>query len=177
MCGALTDLITRMATPERAYVDSDASPLPGKHTERRKPLQVPSIVEELAEYLKNEQDKRRRKAAYFILGKLGQKVRSSDCALILLSHVDSENNKYVLSTLLDALGGISKPRNVDLSPIFRRLQDGRWLVRYAAIRALRRTASQEAEDQLLELLEKTNDPDDITYCQETLNEIGNAKAI
>jgi hypothetical protein len=76
---SLTDLITRMAKREGAYVSSDASSSWQAHREAET-LTSPSLVEELAEYVKNEQDKRCRKAAYFILGKLGQKVRSSDCA-------------------------------------------------------------------------------------------------
>ena len=120
-----------------------------------------SMVDELAEYLTHERDKNRRGAAYFILGKLGQKVRGRDCASILLSRLHHEKNKYV-----------SKPRNIDLGPVFGLLNDGRLIVRHSAIRALSRTDSPEAEDQLIDLLKATSEQNDMVYCQATLNEIG-----
>jgi HEAT repeat protein len=79
--------------------------------------------------------------------------------------------------LFDALGDVRKPRNLDLTPVFRLLQDDRWLVRHSAIRALRHADSPEAEDQLIEVLNTTGDPYDVVYCQATLNEIGTAKSI
>ena len=140
-------------------------------------LSDPSIVDELAEYLPKEEDKERRRAAYFILEKLGQKCRNFDCASILITHAPREQNKYVLSGLLDALSDVRKPRNLDLTPLFRLLQDDRWLVRHSAIRALRRTDSPDVEDRLIEVLNTTSDPYAIVYCQATLNEIGTAKSI
>lgn len=170
------DLITRMTTPEPRCLNSDDSISWRAHREAET-LADPAMVDEIAEYLQHETNKDHRKAGYFILGKLGQKVRSSDCASVLLSHVTRETYKYALSTLLDALSGVCKPRDLDLSPVFRLLEDDRWLVRHSAIKSLKRTNSREAEHQLLHLLEKTSDPSDIIYCQSTLNEIGTAKAI
>jgi HEAT repeat protein len=135
------------------------------------------MIDELADYLQHEPNKERRRAAYFILGKLGQKFRSADCASVLISHVPNEADKYVLSDLLHALSGVRKPGNLDLTPVFDLLQDERWLVRHSAIQALKQTDSAEAEFQLLRHLDTTNNPYDITYCQSTLNEIGSEKAI
>jgi HEAT repeat protein len=137
----------------------------------------PLMVDELAEYLQYELNHDRRKAAYFILGKLGRTVRSGDCAAVLLAYVSKENNKYVLSNLLDALGGVRKPGDLDLTPVFLLLEDKRWLVRHSAIEALKGADSPEVEDRLLSLLKKTSDPHDMTYCQAVLNEIGSTKAI
>src|SRR5579863_958309 len=173
---ALVALIARMTTPEPRLINSDDSVSWKAHREAEM-LMDPLMVDELAGYLQHESDNDRRKAAYFIVGKLGKTVRSEDCAAILLSHVAKENSKYVLSTLLDALGGLHKPGDLDLTPVFLLLEDNRWLVRHSAITALKRTDSPEVEDRLLYLLEKTSDPYDMTYCQAVLNEIGSAKAI
>lgn len=173
---AFVDLIERMTRHETRCLNSDDS-ISWKAHREAETLADPSMVDELAEYLQNETNKDRRKSGYFILGKLGLKVRSSDCASVLVSHVNSEKDKYTLSVLLDALSGVCKPRDLDLGPLFRRLEEDRWLVRHSAIQSLKHTDSLEAEDQLLHLLEKTSDPGDMTYCHATLKEIGSVKAI
>jgi HEAT repeat protein len=79
--------------------------------------------------------------------------------------------------LLHALGGVHQPRDLDLSPLFRLLEDDRWLVRHSAIQALRHTDSPAVEDHVLHRLGATSDPKDMTYCHATLNQIGSAQAI
>jgi HEAT repeat protein len=88
-----------------------------------------------------------------------------------------EKNKYVLATLLDALGHVSKPSDLDLTPVYALLADERWLVRHSAIQSLKRTSSPQVEDMILHVLETTSDPYDLVYCQATLNQIGSVKAI
>lgn len=173
---SLVELISRMTTSEKPHLNSDDSTSWHAYREAET-LSDSSMVEELAIYVLCEKDRNRRMAAYFVLGKLGQKVRSLDCASILLSRLQQEENKYALSSVLDALRGLSKPRNLDLGPVFHLLRDDRWLVRHSAIQALSRTDSPEAEDQLIELLSATSDPFDMAYCHATLNEIGSAKSI
>ena len=172
----LVELVSRMTVPEKRCLNSADSISWHAHREAET-LSDSSMVDELADYVAHEKDKKRRQAAYFILGKLGQKVRSQDCASILISRLQQEENKYVLSSLLDATSGVSKLQELDLRPVFRLLDDERWLVRHSAIRALSRTDSPDVEDRLIELLNATSDPFDITYCQATLNEIGTAKSL
>jgi HEAT repeat protein len=118
---ALVDLVARMAAPEPRRINSGDS-ISWKAHREAEALDDPSIVDELAEHLPHEPDKELRRQAYFILGKLGQRIRARDCASILLSHLSAETNKYVLSVLLDALGGVHKPRDLDLTPLFRLLE-------------------------------------------------------
>lgn len=172
----LVDLIKRMTIDEPRCLNSDDSIAWRAHREAEA-LADPGMVDELSQYLQNEGDKKRRRAAYFILGKLGQKVRGCDCASILLSRVPHEENKYVLSGLLGALRELPKPRRLDLVPVYSLLQDDRWLVRHSAIRALVQTDTPEAENQLLQVLGATSDPNDMVCCQSTLNEIGTEKSI
>jgi len=172
---ALLELITRMTVKE-SYAHSDDSVAWQAHREAET-LADPSLVEGLAEYVAGERDKQRRGAAYFILGNLGQKVRGSDCAALLLSRVSHEQDKYVLSSLLDSLSPLPKPGNLDLSPVYRLLQDRRWLVRHSAIQALCNIDAPEAEDQLIQLLKSTTDQNDMVYCQGTLSKIGTVKSL
>jgi len=173
--GYLMDLIARMTIDETCK-NSDDSIGWQAHREAEN-LADAWMVDELAEYVLKERDKERRAAAYFILGKLGLKIRNSDCASILLSRVDKEQDKYVLSSLLDLLSKLHKPRNLDLEPVFRLLRDQRWQVRYSAIQALSYADAPEAEDKLIEILDTTSNLDDILYCQGALHETGTVKSI
>lgn len=172
----LIELISRMTAKEDRCLNSDDSVAWHAHREVET-LSDPSIVDELAEYLRTEKDRKRRTAAYFILGKLGRKVRTADCASILLLRLSNEHDKYVLSSLLDSLSWITKPRSLDLGPIYDLLHDDRWVVRSSAIDSLRLTEAPGAEDQVIDLLVTTTNPQDIVYCHATLNKIGSAKSL
>jgi HEAT repeat protein len=172
---ALIDLIARMAVREGS-VNSDQS-ISWHAYREAEALSDASLIHELAEYVQHESKQDSRRASYFILGKLGEKFPASGCAALLVAQVKKERNKYVLATLLDALGHISKSSDLDLTPVYALLADERRLVRHSAIQSLKRTNSPEVEDMILHVLEATSDPYDLIYCQATLNEIGSAKAI
>lgn len=92
------------------------------------------------------------------------------------SHTSDEGEEQV-RTRDTALGQLSKPSDLDLTPVYALLEDERWLVRHSAIQSLKSTNSPEVEDVLLHILETTTDPYDLVYYQATLNEIGSARAI
>jgi HEAT repeat protein len=175
MRASLIDLIARMTVRE-GNTNSDQSV--GWHAHREaEALSDASLISELADYVQRESKQDSRKAAYFILGKLGEKFPATECAALLVAQAKKEKNKHVLATLLDALGHISKPTDLDLTPVYALLADERWLVRHSAIQSLKRTNSPRVEEMILHVLETTSDPYDLVYCQATLNEIGSAKAI
>jgi len=136
-----------------------------------------TMAPELVEFLGSNPSKDQRKAAYFIIGKLGKNLQDPNCASSLLSFIPTEKDKYALAGLLDSLADIQKPIHLDLRPIYQLLTDKRWLVRYSAIQALNNTASHEAEDQLLSVLTVSVDPNDLIYCHATLNRIGTEKSL
>lgn len=51
------------------------------------------------------------------------------------------------------------------------------MVRYSAIRALNNSQDEIAENTLIDVLEKSEDANDLTYSNSTLNRIGTPKAI
>ena len=175
MRASLTDLIARMAVCD-GNINSNQSVSWLAHREAEA-LSDASLISELADFVQKESTQDSKKAAYFILGKLGEKFPESECAAFLLAQAKKERNKYVLATLLVALGHISKPSDLDLTPAYAFLADERWSVRHSAIQSLTRTNSPEVENMILRVLETTNDRYDVVYCQATLNEIGTAKAI
>src|SRR5215472_15567114 len=167
MRASLIGLIARMTVRE-GNVNSDESVAWHAHREAEA-LSDASLINKLAECVQHESKPDSRKAAYFILGKLGEKFPASECAALLVAQVEKEKNKYVLATLLDALGHISKPTDLDLTPLCALLADERWLVRHSAIQSLKRTNSPKVEEMILHVLETTSDPYDLVYCQATLN--------
>jgi len=171
----LHTLIERMST-EEPVVDSRRSVSWQAHREAEI-LCDPAIVGELRDYLRTMPDNRRRRSVYFILGKLGQRAAAGDCVSILLESLGSEADKYVLSSLLDALSGLNLPADACMDHIFAYLKDDRWVVRHSAIGALAGSNSHQAEDRVLGLLKATTDPFDMIYCHATLGRIGSAMAI
>jgi len=172
----LTDLVERMTRREAVLTSSKDSISWNAHRDAEE-LSDRSMVDELAQYVTIERIKEKRSAAYFMIGKLGLKCRSVDCARILIGSVHREKDKYVLSSMLDRLADIEKPREVDLTPIFPLLKDPRWSVRLSAISAVKNSDSPEAEAAILAVLNSTTDPYDITHCNSTLSTMGSMDAI
>ena len=136
-----------------------------------------SMASELVEFLDTNPKKDQRQAAYFIIGKIGKNLQEPSCALVLLTYVEKEKDKYALASLLERVADIRKPSDIDLNPIYHFLNDKRWLVRHSAIQALINTDSHEAEDKLLAVMEESNDPHDLVYCQAALNRVGSIKSL
>ena len=163
-------------TREEPLMDSANSVSWHAHREAEQ-LSDRSMVDELGDYVATERDKKKRDAAYFMIGKLGLKCRSVDCARILIGSLHREKDKYILSAMLDRIADIEKPREVDLSPVFPFLKDSRWLVRHSAIGAVKNSDSPEAEAEIIAVLNSATDPYDLTYCNSTLGTIGSMDAI
>lgn len=171
----LRNLVEKICTVERLANSDDSV---SWHALREaEALTDPTMLPELVELLKSDPPKDHRKAAYFVIGKLGKNLQTPDCASSLLSFIPAEKDKYALAHLLDGLADIQKPIQLDLKPIYQLLTDRRWLVRHSAIRALNNAASPEAEDRLLSVLTASNDTNDLIYCHATLNGIGTEKSL
>jgi HEAT repeat protein len=89
--------------------------------------------------------------------------------------LEYETDKYVLSSLLDDINNINI--SSDYEPIIKYLSDGRWLVRHSAIMALHNCRDHEVEVRILDVLENAKDEYDISYCIDTLSQIGTKKSI
>jgi len=171
----LNDLIRRMTLKEDVKSSADSTSWHA-HREAEK-LTDQSYIGELNTFVEVSPSKEGRKAAYFILGAIGDNTADVRCAQILLKRATVETDKYVLSALLGGVAKLPKPKELPLDSVFLLLHEKRWLIRHAAIQALRKSESAGAEDQLLELLATTSDPYDKAYCHSILNNIGTHKSI
>lgn len=175
MRDALIDLVRRMTLKESVqHSDDSASWHAHREAER---LHDASLIGEIEGLLTLGRPKEERAALYFILGAIGQNTASPRCAEILLVNIQNESDKYVLSGLLANVAKVPKPETAQLGSVFSLLRNDRWLVRHAAIQALRNSKSASAEEELLAVLDTTSDPYDKIYCHATLNEIGTLRSV
>src|SRR5664279_3660879 len=163
MRATLANLIERMAISEPG-VKSSASASWHAHREAEMVTDL-SVLPELFVFLDSNPRPHLRAAAYFLIGKIGKNSGHADCAAALAARAALEKDKYALSGLLDRLADLSKPFQIDLSPVFALLRDSRWLVRHSAIASLENSVSPESELRILELLSSSTDSYDIAYCQ------------
>lgn len=171
----LGDLVRRMTTVEQV-THSDRSLSWNAHREAEKLTDL-SHLGDLEILVRTSKSKDERKAAYFILGALGENTSDPRCALVLAQQLGNEKDKYGLAASLEALAKIEKPRGFPLEAVYACLSDHRWLVRHAAIRALAKTCAVEVEDRLLQHLSLTNEPHEMIYCHATLGSVGSEKSL
>lgn len=171
----LLDLINRMCFAES--VANSAESVSWRAHREAEALCDPALVIELQDFLAEKITKEQRRAAYFIIGKIGRNTPAAKFANVLIGYIVKEGDKYALAALLDVLADMPMEKEADLSPIFRLLADSRWLVRHAAIRALKNASSPQTESEILGLLQRTDDAHDLVYGHSTLGRIGTGLAI
>lgn len=172
----LEDIISRMCLIEPGVVNSADSKSWNACREAER-LCDAEIIREIGRYLEKKPSARERKSAYFILGKVGKNLADTEATQLLLVCISTEFDKYALSTALDMISELTLKADEDISLIVNLLRDRRWLVRHAAIRALKASKSARAEEEVIALLGETDDVYDKIYCHVTLGVIGTAQSL
>jgi hypothetical protein len=170
----LEDLVERLA--DRTKLRSSSESVSWAAHREAEQLADITMVGELAAAVRSLPTAK-RSGCYFTIGKIGRNLRDEQCAAVLLDLLPAESNKYNLDCLLQRVGEIPKGPTLDLSAVFPLLEDKRWLVRHAAIRALDHSASPDVEARLVEHLSATTDAYDQTYCHAVLNHVGTRRAL
>lgn len=177
----LLNLIERMSVPEQ-HVNSDISISFKAHREAEK-LNGIGLLPQLKEYILTHQspkEKEKRNHAYFILGKLLQKIDQPEYTQFLINQLEVETDKYILSSMLDRLHDINKPDSLDIEPIIHCTKSEKWLIRHSAIRALSLSESPKARITALSFLESNDlkkDKYEICYAISALSTIGTSEDI
>lgn len=171
----LEEIISRMCLKEPGVSSADSKSWHAYREAER--LSDAKIIQEICHYLENKRNAPERNSAYFILGKVGKNIANAEATRLLLACIATEVDKYALATALEMISELSLTADQDISMIINLLQDRRWLVRHAAIRALKSSKSVQAEEELIALLSETNDVYDKIYCHATLGVIGTAQAL
>jgi HEAT repeat protein len=171
----LRDLLDRMTTKE-VVINSEQS-TSWKALREAERLNDETLLDELAALIQSSRNTRERKAAYFIVGAIGSNTGTPFSAAILLRGASLEKDKYVLSSVLEALRKASKPNDIPLDPIYHLLDDPRWLVRHAAILALANSDAPVTEERIIAHLFETKDAFDKVYCHVALGSIGTLRSL
>ncbi len=81
-------------------------------------------------------------------------------------------------TLFWLLDGLRDQQAIpDCEPLVGLIADRRWMVRHAAIRALGKCRTPRAEDVLIHVLERSQDPHDLIYANASLALVASTRAI
>lgn len=176
----LHELIKRMNDQSDRKLDTghdSSKTLSWNITRESEKLDNKDFVSQLITYIDTEKDKKKRDRAYFILGHIAKNIDDNKAVNYLIQRIDKESDKYVIASLLDRIAGIKKPLGTDLKPIINAIKNDRWLIKQSAIRALNLSADKIVESTLIEILEGSDDPYNLTYANAVLNKIGTPMAI
>ena len=132
---------------------------------------------QLIAFIDNQKDKKKRDRAYFLLGHIAKNTSDLKALEFLISRINQETDKYIISALLDRIAAIKKPIGTDLQPLIQATKSDKWLIRHSAIQSLKNASDSIAETALIEILTNSDDPYDLTYANATLNKIGTLRAI
>lgn len=135
------------------------------------------FIPQLIAFINTEKDKKKRDKAYFLLGHLAKNKENLEALDYLISRIHKETDKYIIAALLDRIGAIQKPIGTDLQPLIQAIKSDKWLIRYSAIQSLNNAIDSIAETALIEILNTSDDPYNLTYTNSTLNKIGTQRSL
>lgn len=173
----LTDLINRMNDESDKDKRNSAETISWQALREAEKLNDKDLIEPLSRYIESEKNKKNRDRAYFILGKLGKNLKDTQICDFLISRIKNEEDKYIISSLLDRISEIPKSELTNIEPLIKATENKQWQIRQSAIQALRLTKNQNAENVLIEILKTSKDQFDLTYSNSVLGDIGTEKSL
>lgn len=178
----LSDLLKRMGVKESNSNSSESTSFAAhREAEGLQKREYISILIEFISTRNSLKDKLVRKDAYFILGKLLIKYKNYEAVQFMIDQLRVESDKYILCSILDRLADIEKTDSIDITPIIEHIQNDKWLIRYSAICALKKSSSQlarqTAKDIIVECLDLKKFKSEVTYANSVLSDIGTYEEI
>ncbi len=145
----LQGLIERMNVKEQVVSSSESISFKAyREAEKLCDPQVLGLLRKMIQAHSQKKEKTFRNAAYFIYGKLLAKFPISDYAAFFIEQLKNEDDKYVISAMLDRLCEFEIPDDVNTDIITELAYSEKWQIRYSAISALGSCNSQKARDVL-----------------------------
>ncbi|SDE87392.1 hypothetical protein SAMN05216464_110140 [Mucilaginibacter pineti] len=176
----LTDLVERMSDTSdqilRAGFDGSRTISWNALREAEKINNI-TFIPQLISLIDSEMNKKKRSKAYFLLGHIAKNTNNFEALSYLIARINKESDKYIISSLLERIASIKKPLGTDLQPLLQATRSEKWLIRHSAIQSLSNTSDNLAETALINIIDNTDDPYDLTYSNATLNTIGTSIAI
>lgn len=135
---------------------------------------------EIVEEHSRKQEKELRRNAYFVMEKLLSKAMDTEYCQFLLDRLGMETDRYVLAAMLDDIGWLRLPRDVNIENIISCSKNEKWLIRHSAIHALRASDTEEAREAVRYWVRQADEKKykyELIYAHAVLNEIGTAADI
>ena len=173
----IMSLIDRMNTVED-ITDSSHSISFKAHREAEQIADITllPILQEIILGNSKPKGKKIRNSAYFIMGKLLKTQFDLLSCEFFIHQLEEENDKYILSGMLDRLADLNIPESMDISPVVLLSKSEKWLIRHSAINALGACGSEESKAALAYYLQQDDEKTyryEITYANAALGRIGN----
>lgn len=134
-------------------------------------------IPQLIEFADNEKSKEKRDRAYFLLGHIAKNSQNKNATRYLINRIDKENDKYIISSLLQRIADLEKPLDIDISQVINAVKSPKWLIRHSAIQALKHTKSDLSETTLIQIILNSTDEYDLYYAVTSLATSGSRKSI
>jgi HEAT repeat protein len=132
----------------------------------------------LYQYIDQEPDKDKRRAAFFIITQLSRNTNDPEVIRFLLDRLRVEQDADMITAIQQDLErGLSIPGYINLEPLFNNTLSLNNNIRRSALLALRGTNNPAVEDWALSLLKRTMNEYDIYYITLLLHKVGTQKSV
>jgi hypothetical protein len=132
----------------------------------------------LYQYIEQEPDKDKRRAACFIITQLSRNTNDPEVIRFLLDRLRLEQDADMITAMQQDLErGLAIPGYINLEPLFNNTLSLNNNIRRSALLALRGTRHPAVEDWALNLLKRTVNEYDIYYITLLLHKVGTQKSV
>lgn len=132
----------------------------------------------LYQYIDQEPDKDKRRAAFFVITQLSRNTNDSEVIRFLLDRLKVEQDADMITAIQQDLErGLTIPGYINLEPLFNNTLSVNNNIRRSALLALRGTNNPAVEDWALSLLKRTMNEYDIYYITLLLHKVGTQKSV
>ena len=129
-------------------------------------------------YIEKEEDKEKRRAAYYIIAQLSKNTNDPEVIRFLIDRLKLELDADMQTAVQQDLErGLSIPGYINLEPLFNNTLSINNNVRRSALLALRQSSNPAVEDWALSLLKRTVNEYDVYYLTLLLSKVGTRKSL
>ncbi|NLR58438.1 hypothetical protein HGH93_10030 [Chitinophaga polysaccharea] len=137
-----------------------------------------AYIPQLYQFIEQEPDKEKRRAAYFIITQLSRNTSDPEVIRFLLDRLKLEQDADMITAIQQDLErGPAIPGYINLEPLFNNTLSLNNNVRRSALLALRGTHNPAVEDWAHNLLKRTSNEYDVYYITLLLHKVGTQKSV
>ena len=172
----ILSLVERMSCDEKpCNSDNSIRWYAYREAERKADREWLPYLQEIIDENKAPKQKNIRRAVYFNARAILKKKYDADVCAFLMSALIFEQDKYILSAILDGLAWMKSSSDMDPGIITELSKHEKWLIRHSAIRALGSFPKEESKKALYFYLMQDDEKkyrNEIIYANASLGKIG-----